>query len=150
MHAQTAVENQQRLAHGVDDVLCVRLDLVEQLLRTSSLGDVFHRQQNEIGVQPSRVQQHDPTADNREIMFQNKIVEDGASRHDVFEQGSQRGRSPLPVAELVYVTPLGLGGRDVEGFVESSVRRTHAQRFAHFPAPPTSSRRPPSGCSSIP
>src|SRR5438045_7479483 len=127
MHAQTAVENQEWLAHGVDDILCVRFDLVEKLLRASSLGDVFHRQQNEIGVQPSRVQQHDPTADNREIMFQDKIVEDGASRHDVFEQGSQRGRSPLPITELVYVAPLGLGGTDWEGFAESIVRRTHGQ-----------------------
>src|SRR5438477_215743 len=89
-------------------------------------------------MQLSRVQQHDAAADDRKIMFQNEIVENGASRHNVLEQSSQRGQAPLAIAELVYVTPLGFGGRDVEGFVKSRIRRTHAQsrieneqRFAH-------------------
>src|SRR5205085_10243655 len=112
MNAQTAVENQQRLAHRVDDILGIGLDLVQKLLRAPALSDVFHRQQNEIGMKRSGVEQHHPAANVRKIVFQDKVVEHGASGHDVFEQSSQRGQSPLPVAELIHVTSLGLRRRD--------------------------------------
>ncbi len=48
--AQAAVENQERLADRVDDVLRVSLNLFEQMLRAAFLGDVFHRQQHELVV----------------------------------------------------------------------------------------------------
>src|SRR5438477_5001140 len=138
MNAQTAVENQQRLAHSVDDVLCIGLDLIQKLLRAPPLGDVFHRQQDEIGVKRSGVEQHHPAANVWKIVFEDKIVEYGTSGHDVFEQSSQCGQSPLPVAELINVTSLGFRRRDSKGLVERRVRRADAQsgvedeqRFAH-------------------
>ena len=51
----------------------------------------------------------------REIVFEDEIIEDGASGHDVFEQSSQRGASPLSIAQLVDVTTFGFRRRDEEG-----------------------------------
>ena len=136
--AQAAVENEERLAHGVDDVLGVRFDLLEQLLRPSSLRDVFHRQEDELGMQSSGVEQHHPAADVGKIVFEDEIVEDGASGHDVFEQRAQSRNVPLAIAQLVNETTFGFRLRNAEGLIEGGVCRSHAQsgiedeqRFTH-------------------
>ena len=36
MHAQATVQNQEWLAYGIDDILRIRFDLIEQLLKTES------------------------------------------------------------------------------------------------------------------
>jgi hypothetical protein len=86
MNAQAAVKNQERLTDGVDDILGIRLDLLEQMLRAPFLRDVFHRQQHELVVQLAGVEQHDPPANMREVVLELVIVEDHAFGNDVFEQ----------------------------------------------------------------
>ena len=53
-------------------------------------GDVFHRQHHKLGVaalaQLSSVQEHDPPANGREIVFQLEVIEDRARRNNVLEQ----------------------------------------------------------------
>ncbi|HEX2121143.1 MAG TPA: histidine kinase dimerization/phospho-acceptor domain-containing protein, partial [Thermoanaerobaculia bacterium] len=89
MDAQFGVENQQRLAHGVDHILGM-LDLIQQMLRLAPVGDVFHRQQDQSGLEPAGVEQHDAAADDREVVLEDELAEEGAVGDDLFEQRPQR------------------------------------------------------------
>src|SRR5580704_16301545 len=43
-HPQSGIENQERLAHGVDDVLSVGFNGLQLRLGTPALGHIFHGQ----------------------------------------------------------------------------------------------------------
>ena len=130
--AQGGVEDQQRLAHRVDDVLGVGFDGLQIRLGAPPLGHVLHRQDQQLAVvarlELAGVEQHHPAADDREGVLELEVVEDGALGDDVLEQGPQVGDVPLAVAQLVDEAALGLPGRDVERLVEGAVGGPDAQR----------------------
>src|SRR5204862_900863 len=72
-------------------------------------------------------QQHDPPADEREVVFELEVVEDGALWNDVFQQRAQSGNVPLTVAELVDQSVLGFIRRDMKGLVKGTVRGVNAE-----------------------
>ena len=130
--AQRGVEDQQGLAHRVDDVLGVGFDGLQIRLGAPPLGHVLHRQDQQLAVvarlELAGVEQHHPAADGREGVLELEVVEDGALGDDVLEQGPQVGDVPLAVAQLVDEAALGLRGRDVERLVEGAVGGPDAQR----------------------
>ena len=141
--AQSGVENQQRLAHRIDDVLGVGLDGLQIRPRTRrrSVTSSIARTSNSPwlpGLELASVEQHHATPDDREGVLQLKVVEDGALGNDVFEQRPQVGDVPLAVAQLVNQAVLGFFGGDVKGLIESAVGGAdaqggveHQQRLAH-------------------
>ena len=68
-HAQRGVENQQRFAHRIDDVLSICFNGFQIRLGTPPLRHIFHRQHQELGVaaraQLATVEQHYAAPDDR-------------------------------------------------------------------------------------
>src|ERR1700722_4850679 len=100
-HAQGGIENQQRLAHRIHDVLRVGFNGFEVRLGTTPFRDVLHRQYQKLGVaarsQLPTIAQHHPTSDNREGVLPLKVVKDRTGGNDVFQKCSQSGDVPLAV-----------------------------------------------------
>ena len=129
--AQGGVEDQQGLAHRVDDVLGVGFDGLQVRLGAPPLGHVFHGQDQQFAVvarlELAGIEQHHPAANDREGVLELKVVEDGTLGDNIFEQGPQVGDVPLAVAQLVNQAVLGFFGRDVKGLVEGAVGGPDAQ-----------------------
>jgi len=70
---------------------------------------------------------HDLAADGLEGMLHFQIVEDRILRQDLFQQFSELGDVPLPVAKIEDQHPLGLFRLDIEGLVKGSIGLDHMQ-----------------------
>ena len=67
------------------------------------------------------VDQHRAPADGRKIMLDLEAFDRCAMRDHALEQSAQRGNVPLPVAEVVDKTALGLGGARAKRLVERAI-----------------------------
>jgi hypothetical protein len=64
--------------------------------------------------------------DDRESMFQLKVVEDGACGNNVFEECPKGGDIPLAVAQLIKEPVLGFFGKDLKSLIKGAVRGSDA------------------------
>src|SRR4029079_1783807 len=85
LNTQRRIENEKWLAHGVDNILRVRFDLPQISFGSSSLGYVFHSE-NEDRVMAScaklaAVEQHHATSNVGESMLELEVVKNGARRN---------------------------------------------------------------------
>ena len=130
--AQGGVEDQQRLAHRIHDVLGVGFDGLQVRLGAPPFGHVFHGQHQQLPVMArlklAGVEQHHPPSDDREVMLPLKIVEDRTQGNNIFKEVSQDRDIPLAVAQFVNQAVLGFFERDLKSLVEGAIRGSHAQR----------------------
>src|SRR4051812_10138639 len=112
MHTQGSIKHQQRLPHGVYDVLRKSLDRFQICRRfgnlffgATTLRHVFHGKYKKLtvvaGLEFAGIKEHHSATNDRKSMYQLEVVKDRAFRDDIFQQSAQIRDVPLAVSELV-------------------------------------------------
>lgn len=131
MNPERGIERQQGFPQGVDNVLCVHVDLLQLSLGPATLRYVLHRQHEQLGVAPRTqfpgVEQYDPSAYDRKRVREFKIIEDLALGNDILEEDPQGRYIPLAVSQLVDKLVLGFFGGDLERLVKRPIGASHSQ-----------------------
>ena len=89
------------------------------------MSDVFEGEEDEgwrirFAMETAGVEEHFACADGGEIAIDGEIVEDALAGDDFFEEAAECGDVPLARAEFGEELADGLGGLDVEEFVEGA------------------------------
>ena len=89
--------------HILDERRKAGLHFTTLFLRLPAIGDVLERKENELRFislleKSPCIEEHDLSADSPEYMLHFEAIEMGVLRENLFEQRSQLGNVPLPVA----------------------------------------------------
>ena len=119
-------EHDQRIADGVDDALRQLPVALALGARRALLADVLDGEQDGAvmvaGAENlARIDQHGAPADGREIVLDLEAFDRCAMRDHALKQRAQRGDIPLPVAEIVNETALGLARAGAKRLVERAI-----------------------------
>ncbi len=126
--AGRGVENQNAVPRRLEQASIAKLGVPKLGLREPPVRDVLDGEQDQLAdavtfPNPARVDQHDPSANLREVVFDLEILKRTGVAPDRLEHRAQLGDVPLTASQLVDEAALRFLGRDAEGLIEGAVRR---------------------------